>query len=155
MLLWQADRVTGPRRYPARPFLAVSAAILRDGRVLAVRRARDPFAGVFSLPGGVVEPGETLAEAVRREAREETGLAIEPLAPAGHREVIVRDSTGRIERHFVIMTFAARCTGGELKLNEELSEARWVTPAELAAMPTTEGLHEIVAAALQKLPGNR
>ena len=77
---------TDPRAYPGRPFLAVSATIYRDGRVLLVRRARAPGRDLFSLPGGVVEAGETLAEAVAREVLEETGLTIEPVELAGHRE---------------------------------------------------------------------
>ena len=70
--------MTDARAYPTRPFLAVSAAIVRDGRVLVVRRARAPANGLFSLPGGVVEAGETLHEAVIREISEETAIAIEP-----------------------------------------------------------------------------
>ncbi len=136
------------RSYPERPYLAVSAAIMRDGKVLIVRRARPPARGVFTLPGGGVEAGETLHEAVIREVHEETGLAIEPIALAGHREVIVRDAAGRTERHFVILAFAARWLAGEVVLNEELAEAHWLDPAELAGLTTTEGLAEIVAAAL-------
>jgi 8-oxo-dGTP diphosphatase len=143
--------VSDLRSYPDRPHLAVSAAILRDGRILVVRRARAPANGLFTLPGGGVEAGETLLEAAAREVREETGLTIELAALAGHREVIVRDAPGRVERHFVILTFAARWTAGEVVLNEELSEARWILPAELATLPTTEGLAEIVAAALDLL----
>jgi ADP-ribose pyrophosphatase YjhB (NUDIX family) len=143
--------VTDLRDYPKRPHLAVSAAILRDARVLLVRRARAPNAGHFSLPGGAVEPGETLAEAARREVHEETGLAIAPFALAGYREVIARDAAGKVERHFVVLAFAARYVGGELQLNDEVSEARWVTPVELAPLPTTEGLSEIVAAAFERL----
>ncbi len=139
------------RSYPERPFLAVSAAILRDGKVLLVRRARPPARGVFSLPGGVVEVGETLGEAVMREVREETSLEIEPVALAGYRVVISRDTDGRVERHFVILPFAARWLGGEPVLNDELSEALWVDPAEIATLPTTPGLAAIVAAALQCL----
>ncbi len=129
----------------------MSAAILRDGQVLVVRRAQAPAAGLFTLPGGGVEAGETLTTAVVREAREETGLTIEPFAPAGHSEVIVCDAANRVERHFVIFAFAARWIAGEPALNEELSEARWVRPAELAMLPTTEGLAGIVATAFERL----
>jgi ADP-ribose pyrophosphatase YjhB (NUDIX family) len=139
--------VPDPRTYPERPFLAVSAAIMRDGKVLVVRRARKPALGVYTVPGGVVEAGETLLDAVAREVREETGLEIEPVALAGHREVILRDEDGRVNRHFVILCFAARLLSGEIRLNEELDEARWIAPADLADLKTTEGLQEIVVAA--------
>lgn len=131
--------------------MAVSAAIIRDGRVLIVRRARPPAHGVFTLPGGVVEAGETLHEAVVREIAEETSLTIEPVALAGHREVIVRDKEGRAERHFIILAFAARWVSGEPQLNEELAEARWLKPEEIKPLQTTEGLHEIIAAAFERM----
>ncbi len=135
------------RTYPQRPYLAVSAAIVRDGKVLIVRRARSPAFNLYTLPGGTVEVGETLADAVVREVREETSLTIEPIAPAGHREVIARDAAGRIERHFVILCFAARWLAGEPILNDELDDARWIDPSELSAYRTTDGLAEIVTAA--------
>jgi 8-oxo-dGTP diphosphatase len=135
------------RTYPTRPFLAVSAAIFRDGKVLVVRRARKPALNLYTMPGGVVEAGETLTEAVAREVREETALQIEVLTLAGHREAMMRDAQGRVERHFVIMCFAARWVSGEPVLNEELDDARWVDPAEIAGLRTTDGLAEIVAAA--------
>lgn len=136
-----------PRTYPQRPFLAVSAAIFRDGKVLAVRRARKPALNLYTMPGGVVEIGETLFEAVTREVREETALTIEPVALAGHREAIQRDAQGLVERHFIILCFAARWLAGEVALNDELDDARWLTLPELAALKTTEGLAEIVNAA--------
>src|ERR1051326_5369538 len=105
-----------PRAYPARPFLAVSAAIYREGRILLVRRAR--------------APGETLAEAVAREVREETGITVEPVQLAGYREVIVRDAGGRVERHFVILPFACRWRAGEAAPSDEVAEARWVKRSE-------------------------
>jgi 8-oxo-dGTP diphosphatase len=142
---------TDPRAYPARPFLAVSATIYRDGRVLLVRRARAPGRDLFSLPGGVVEAGETLAEAVAREVLEETGLTIEPVELAGHREVIIRDADGRAERHFVILSFACRWVAGEAGPSDEVAEARWVAPDEIAGLKTTSGLAEIIAAALVHL----
>jgi ADP-ribose pyrophosphatase YjhB (NUDIX family) len=143
--------MTDARTYPERPFLAASAAIVRDGKILVVRRARPPANGLYTLPGGVVEIGETLIEAVAREVREETALEIEPVALAGFRETIVRDADSRVERHFIILCFASRWRAGDPVLNEELSEARWLDPAELAGLPTTPGLAEIVAAAFERL----
>jgi 8-oxo-dGTP diphosphatase len=135
------------RTYPTRPYLAVSAAIFRDGRVLIVQRGRPPAYGLYTLPGGVVELGETLEEAIVREVREETGLEIAPLELVGFRQAIARDAEGRVERHFVILPFAARWIQGEISLNEELAEAQWLTPAGLAGLKTTEGLGQIVTAA--------
>ena len=143
------------RTYPTRPYLAVSAAIFRADRVLIVRRARPPAQGFHTLPGGVVELGETLVEAVKREVREETGLTIAPVALAGCREAVIRDAAGRIERHFVILPFAARFVAGEIALNEELAEARWRLPSELSGLKTTEGLAEIIAAARERLAAAR
>jgi 8-oxo-dGTP diphosphatase len=143
--------VADARSYPERPFLAVSAAIVRAGQVLVVRRARAPADGLFSLPGGVVEIGETLVQAVIREVAEETALTIEPVGLAGYREAIARDRDDRVARHFVILPFAARWLAGEPVLNEELSQARWLHRAELAGLPTTPGLAEIVANAFALL----
>ena len=139
------------RTYPTRPYLAVSAAIFRDGKVLIVRRARPPANGLYTLPGGGVELGETLEEAVVREVREETGLDVEPVALAGYRQAITRDGAGGVERHFVILPFAARWIAGEVSLNEELGEAHWLEPSGLAELKTTDGLALIVHAALERL----
>jgi 8-oxo-dGTP diphosphatase len=140
--------VADNRTYPARPILAVSAAIIRDGKVLIVRRARSPAVGLYTLPGGGVELGETLLDAVVREVREETALVVEPVALVGYRDAIARDDEGRIERHFVILPFAARWIAGEPVLSDELSEAVWLDPAAIAGLDTTVGLAEIIANAL-------
>jgi 8-oxo-dGTP diphosphatase len=135
------------RSYPSRPILAVSAAVIRNGKVLIVRRARPPANGVYTLPGGGVEVGENLMEAVTREVLEETGLTVAPVALAGYREAIVRDGEGRVERHFVILPFAARWIAGEPLLNDELSEAMWLRSEELTGLTTTQGLAEIIESA--------
>jgi 8-oxo-dGTP diphosphatase len=140
--------VTDRRIYPAAPVLAVSAAIVRDGKVLIVRRARPPAGGLYTLPGGGVEVGETLVEAVVREVREETALVVEPVALAGYREAIARDHNGRVERHFVILPFAARWIAGEPMLSNELSDAMWLDPVAIAGLKTTPGLGEIIANAM-------
>jgi 8-oxo-dGTP diphosphatase len=140
-----------PRAYPDRPFVAVSAAIFRAGRILIVRRATPPNNPVHTLPGGVVEAGETLHQAVCREILEETALVIEPVGLAGHREFILRDEGGRVARHFIILAFAARWVSGEPSVNEELAEARWIDPAAVAGLKTTEGLAEIVDLAVARM----
>jgi 8-oxo-dGTP diphosphatase len=141
--------VTDKRSYPALPILAVSAAVIRDGKVLIVRRApRPPAGGLYTLPGGAVEVGETLTEAVKREIREETALTIEPVALAGYREAIGKDENGRVRRHFVILPFAARWIAGEPVLNEELTEALWLEPAAVTGLKTTDGLAEIIETAM-------
>jgi ADP-ribose pyrophosphatase YjhB (NUDIX family) len=139
------------RSYPTRPYLAVSAAIFRDGKVLIVRRARPPAHGLYTLPGGGVELGETLEQAVIREVREETGLTIAPHGLVGFREAIARDAASRVQRHFVILPFAARWIAGEIALNDELAEADWRKLDSLAGLKTTEGLAEIVAAAAERV----
>jgi 8-oxo-dGTP diphosphatase len=149
-LTLMSDR-DGARTYPTRPYLAVSAAIFRDGQVLIVRRARPPAHGLYTLPGGGVELGETLQEAVIREVREETALTVEPVDLVGFRQAVGRDGNGQVERHFVILPFAARYISGDIALNEELAEAHWLAPGELGNLKTTDGLAQIVAAAAERL----
>ena len=138
-----------PRAYPQRPFLAVSAAIFRRGQVLLVKRARPPVTGVYTLPGGVVEAGETLRDAVMREVMEETSLTVDPVALAGHRDVVVRDEEGRVHRHFVVLPFAARWVAGEFTPSEELADGFWVNPRDIAGLKTTDGLPDIIARAFR------
>jgi 8-oxo-dGTP diphosphatase len=134
------------RLFPARPILAVSAAVFRNGRVLVIRRARAPFIGHFSLPGGVVELGETLASAAQRELREEVGVEAEIVAFNRHVEAIERDGD-RIRAHFVIASFVARWTSGEARLSDEVDTIDWITPDAPPPSPTTPGLGEILTSA--------
>jgi 8-oxo-dGTP diphosphatase len=144
--------IVDERAYPTRPFLAASAAVIRDGRVLIVRRGGTFGRGIYTLPGGVVQAGETLTDAVLREVQEETQVAIEPVALAGYREMIMRDDEGKTARHFVIVCFAARWIAGEPVPDlTEIAEAAWRRPEELEGLKTTEGLREIIAEAMGKL----
>lgn len=108
--------------------------MLDGDRVLLIRRGRPPGEGLWSVPGGRLEPGETLAQAVAREVREETGLVVEvgPLA-------CVVERMGD-DYHFVILDYLARVIGGELAAATDAAAARFVDDAELATLPTTEGL---------------
>ena len=107
------------------PQLAVSAAIFRDGKVLLVRRARSPGKGLHSLPGGRVEFGETMVQAMQREVAEEAGLTVEIVGPAGWREVLPAQPD---HGHYMVMSFAARWIAGEPVLNDELDAFIWVRP---------------------------
>jgi 8-oxo-dGTP diphosphatase len=139
--------LTSPLR-PSHPQLAVSAAIFRDRKVLLVRRARSPAKGYYSLPGGRVEFGETLKAAVQREVREETGLKVEIIGLAGWREVVPSVAGGG---HYLIMSFAARWMSGEVMLNDELNDHKWLEPDDLGGLKITGGLGEVIASALHLL----
>ncbi len=141
------------RAYPPRPILAVSTAVIRDGRVLVAERANAPGAGLYSLPGGLVELGETLIEGATRELMEEVGVVASPVGICSHRDIIARDAEGRIARHFVVVTFAARWISGEGATGPEAADVRWVTPDELSGLPTTDGLTDVVAAAFRIAAG--
>ena len=138
------EGVASDRLYPARPLLAASAAVLRDGRVLVAVRGKGVMAGRYSLPGGLVEPGETLAQAALRELREEVGVEAEIIGFIDHVEVIEQDDDGRIRHHFVIGAHAARWLAGEPRPGAEALEVRWVDEREAAALPTTPGLAGIL-----------
>ncbi len=134
---------------PARPILAASIAVFRDGLVLLAARGKEPMAGVFSLPGGVVEPGETLAEAALRELREEVDIEAELLGFVTHEEIIERGPSGEPTRHFVIAAHAGRWLSGEPCTGPEALEIRWVDPTELGDLPTTPRLADVVAKAAE------
>jgi ADP-ribose pyrophosphatase YjhB (NUDIX family) len=133
---------------PQRPQLAVSAVIFRDGKVLLLRRAKSPGKGFWSLPGGRVEFGESLATALTREVDEETGLRIEIVALAGWREVLPGTGGGG---HYLIMSFAARWAAGEPRLNEEHDDFKWIEPGRFGDLKLTGGLPEVVEAARRLL----
>ena len=138
--------MTEPSPPPPRPQLAVSAAIFQNGRLLLVRRARKPALGIWTLPGGRVEFGESLHQALNREVQEETGLTIEIIGLAGYREGLPRPDRGQ-PGHYVILPFAARWLSGEVQLNDELDDFSWIAPDALGDFKTTEGLSEIVTSA--------
>jgi 8-oxo-dGTP diphosphatase len=134
--------------HPTYPQLAVSAAIFRDGKILLVRRARSPARGFYSLPGGRVEFGETLHAALHREVAEETALKIEILELATWREVLPGTTGGG---HYLIMSFAARWTSGEVVLNDELDDHKWLAPEALGELKMTFGLQEVIQSARRLL----
>lgn len=128
------------RLYPARPILAASLAVFRDGKVLLASRTAPPAQALFSLPGGVVEIGETLQDAALREVMEEVGIRAEVIAFVDHAEVIQHDADKRVKRHFVITCFAARWISGEGETGPEAGAILWADPDQMGGIPTTKGL---------------
>lgn len=121
------------REYPEAPIAGVGAVVIHGDSVLLVRRAHEPLKGRWSLPGGVLELGETLEAAIAREVLEETGLAIETMLVVEAFDRISRDDAGRVQYHYVLVDFLCRVTGGSLAFASDAMDARWVTRPELNA----------------------
>jgi len=136
------------REYPERPIVGVGAVIVRDGRVLVVRRRFEPLAGRWSLPGGTLELGETLEAGVAREMREETGLDVEvgPVIEVFDR--ILLDEARRVRYHFVLVDYLCWPVGGELRPGSDVDSAIFVDPAGLGPYDLTVKARAVIDRAL-------
>src|ERR1700758_5203599 len=112
------------REFPELPLVGVGAIIIEKARVLLARRPHPPIQGQWSIPGGVLEVGEMVREAAIREAREETGLIVEPGELLGVYDRILRDPENRVQYHYVLIDFLCRPTGGELLAASDAAEVR-------------------------------
>jgi len=119
------------REYPERPIVGVGAVIVRDARALLVRRAAEPLKGEWSIPGGVVELGETLRAACEREVREETGLIVRAGRVLEVFDRIVPGDAGRIRFHYVLVDFLCELISGEARASSDASELCWAAAGEL------------------------
>ncbi len=140
---------SGSRRYPRHPLIGVGAIIFDRGRVLLAQRGNEPLKGWWSLPGGLVEAGESLADAVRRETREETGLEIEPAGVVEIFERIMRDAEGRPEYHYVLIDYLCRVAGGELRAASDVSAVEWAPRRDLPGFQITEGTAAVIEKAFR------
>ena len=142
------------REFPDAPRVAVGAVVLDGDRVLLVRRGAAPSAGKWSIPGGLVELGERLEEAVVREVEEECNLRVRVLGLCGVIDRVVREeSADPVRYHWVIIDYAAVVEGGTLAAGSDAAEAQWVPVAELSGLDTTQGLEAMVRCALQVRDG--
>ncbi len=139
------------RQYPVHPLLGVGALIFRDAEILLVERGKEPLKGFWSLPGGLLEVGEKLEAAVRREVQEETGLEIEPLSVFEIFERIMPVSDGRIEYHYVLIDYLCRVTGGQLQAASDVSQVAWVPERKLPEYRLTEGTLAVIERAFANI----
>ncbi len=140
------------REYPARPLVGIGIAVLRDDKVLLIRRGRPPALGAWSLPGGAQELGETAEAAARRELLEETGLSAGSLTLIAHVDSIHKDEAGTIQYHYTILDFATRSFTGTAVAGGDVTALAWAAPSDLAAYNLWTEVHRVITAAMSRLP---
>ena len=138
------------RTYPERPITGVGAVVLDGDRVLIVKRAHEPLKGEWSVPGGVVDVGETLEEAIHREVREETGLEVEVGPIVDVLDRIRYDPDGRVKFHYVLIDFLCRPLGGTLQCASDAEEAMWAERAELGRCGVAEATISVIDKAIAR-----
>ena len=136
------------REYPDYPRVGVGAVVLHEGRVLLVKRGRPPGVGRWSLPGGLVELGETTAEAARREVAEECGIPVRVAGLAGVVDRVIRDGEGRIQYHDVLVDYLAFAESDAICAGTDADDACWVSADELHKFDVTEGMRDMIGRAL-------
>jgi 8-oxo-dGTP diphosphatase len=138
------------RRYPSRPVLGIGALIFRGDHILLVERGKEPLKGLWSLPGGALETGESLRDGIRREVLEETGLTVEPVEVATIFERIMRDEQGQTEYHYVLIDYICEAASGEARAATDVSAVAWVSETELLQYKLTEGTLPVILEAFRK-----
>lgn len=128
------------RAYPPYPAPSCHALVRQGEQILLVRRGHPPFQGCWSLPGGSVELGERVEEALIREVREETGLEVAVSRFLGYADGIQHDSAGQVQYHHVMLYFEVRPVGGQLRAGDDAAEAAWIAPAEVERLPLTDAV---------------
>ena len=138
------------REYPETPLVGVGAIIIENDRVVLVRRGHPPLEGKWSIPGGVLEIGETLRKAVVREAVEETGLTIEPGELLGVFERVLPDEQGRFRYHYVLIDFLCHRLSGNLLAGDDADEVRWFRQSELEKLELARETEEVILKGFEK-----
>ncbi len=136
--------MTDDRTYPARPYVGVGAVVWKDGKVLLIRRANDPGAGTWSLPGGTQELGETVSETAHREVREESGIEIKNLKLLGAFDSIQHDENGQVLYHYTLINYEAFWISGQPHPGEAETEARFFAIEGLTELDLMEPMLNII-----------
>lgn len=143
-MLARSSQLSMKREFPELPLVGIGAIIIEEDRVVLVKRAHPPIQGHWSIPGGVLEVGEMVREAAIREAREETGLIVEPGELLGVYDRILRDPERRVQYHYVLIDFLCRKAGGELLAASDAADVRWFTREELPALDLAEDTLDVI-----------
>lgn len=138
------------REFPEFPLVGVGSIIIEDDRVLLVKRAHPPIQGHWSIPGGVLEVGELVREAAVREAREETGLVVEPSELLGVYDRVLLDAEKRVQYHYVLIDFLCRRLGGDLLAASDAAQARWFTREELPGLNLADDTLDVIRKGFEK-----
>jgi 8-oxo-dGTP diphosphatase len=138
------------REYPQQPLVGVGVVIVEDGRVLLIKRGKAPLLGEWSIPGGMLELGETLRQAAEREALEETSLTVRATELLGVFDRIIPDEQQRTIYHYVLIDFLCETVSGEMRASGDAADAGWFTPNEVAQMSLAEDTAGVIRTALQK-----
>lgn len=139
------------REYPTSPVVGVAAMIFSDDSILLIKRGNEPAKGRWGLPGGVVELGETVREAVAREVEEETGILVRPVELLDIFNNIIRDDEGRIRFHYVLCEFLCEDVGGDLKASTDVSDAKWVPILKLSSIDMSRGTKQFISRVRSKI----
>ncbi len=140
------------REFPETPLVGVGAVIIENDRVVLVKRAHPPLQDQWSIPGGVLEVGELVREAAIREAREETGLTVEPGELLGVYDRIVGNPGQPVQYHYVLIDFLCRRVAGELVAGSDAGEVRWFTRDELPTLKLAEDTRDVIRKGFARLP---
>ena len=143
------------REFPEVPLVGVGAIIIEESRVVLVKRLHPPLQAEWSIPGGVLEVGEMVREAAIREAREETGLTVEPGELLGVFDRILRNPEKRVQYHYVLIDFLCRRVAGDLMAASDAAEVRWFTQDELARLKLAEDTLEVIRKGFAELESSR
>lgn len=143
-----SNAVNGPdasgREYPQRPIIAVGGVVIQGGRVLLIRRGQPPLEGRWSIPGGILEIGETITAAIERELKEETGVSVRVMGLLEIYEKVLRDSDNRAQYHFVILDYLCEFVGGTAEAAADVTDTAWVAEEDLEKLQLTSAALRVV-----------
>ena len=150
MMLMRVGPSHMQREHPKQPLIGVGALIVENGRIALIKRGKAPLLGEWSIPGGMLELGETLRQGAEREAHEETGLIVRATELLGVFDRIVPDRDGGIVYHYVLIDFLCERLSGELQAGADAADARWFTPEEAKQLPLAKDTAGVIRAAFGK-----